>query len=388
MNQEKSHALGFDEARLARVEQTIKRDIEANKYHGASLMVARNGSIVLDLVEGYSDRKAGRPLKRDAVFLTMSVAKQFTNVLALSLVERGALRLHTPIAHWMPEFRVRGKEKVNLAHLLTHTSGIYSGIPTLPREMITNIEKLSAFAAASPLESWPGERVSYSIMVGHSVIAALCVRADGRGRSFAKMLEEEIFAPLKMHDSSIGLRKDLEPRFCPVRAAASGNEASALDTVEGMNDLLRIPGGELPAGGGVTSIGDLHRFAEMLRAGGELDGARILSPAMIDYASRNKTGELRNLLYDQFLSTRDWQPIPASMGLGFFLRGEAVMPGPFGALNSPRTFGGFGSGSTVFWVDAERELSFAFLSTGLMEDSHHMERAGLLSDLVLASMVA
>jgi CubicO group peptidase (beta-lactamase class C family) len=127
MNKEKSHALGFDEARLARVEQTIKRDIEANKYHGASLMVARNGSIVLDLVEGYSDRKAGRPLKRDAVFLTMSVAKQFTNVLALSLVERGALRLHTPIAHWMPEFRVRGKEKVNLAHLLTHTSGIYSG---------------------------------------------------------------------------------------------------------------------------------------------------------------------------------------------------------------------------------------------------------------------
>ncbi len=70
-----------------------------------------------------------------------------------------------------------------------------------------------------------------------------------------------------------------------------------------MNDLLQIPGGELPAGGEVTSIGDLHRFAEMLRAGGELDGARILSPAMIDYASRNKTGELRNLLYDQFLST-------------------------------------------------------------------------------------
>jgi len=38
-------------------------------------------------------------------------------------------------------------------------------------------------------------------------------------------------------------------------------------------------------------------------------------------------------------------------------------------------------------VDAEKELSFAFLSTGLIEDSHHMERLGLLSDLVLAAMV-
>lgn len=44
----------------------------------------------------------------------MSVAKQFTNVLALSLVERGVLRLHAPIAEWLPQFRTMGKEKINL----------------------------------------------------------------------------------------------------------------------------------------------------------------------------------------------------------------------------------------------------------------------------------
>ena len=119
-----------------------------------------------------------------------------------------------------------------------------------------------------------------------------------------------------------------------------------------MNDFLRMPGAEVPGGGCVTSIGDLHRFAEMLRRCGDLDGVRILSPATIDYASRNQTDTLRNVLFDPFLSTRNWLPIPAFLGLGFFLRGEGIIPGPFGNLNSPRTFGGFGAGSTAFWVDA------------------------------------
>ncbi len=46
---------------------------------------------------------------------------------------------------------------------------------------------------------------------------------------------------------------------------------------------------------------DLFRFVEMLRNGGELDGVRILSPAMIEYASRNQTGELRMVLMDALL---------------------------------------------------------------------------------------
>ena len=299
MSKEKPQALGFDEQRLARVGQTLKRDIESGKYHGASMMVARKGKVVLDLVEGYSDREAGRRLAPDAVFSTMSVAKQFTNVLALSLVERGALRLHAPIAQWLPEFRAMGHEKVTLSHLLTHTSGICSAIPELPPEVLTNIEQLTAYAASRPLESLPGERVNYSILVGHSVIGALCLRADGRGRTYSQMLEQELFAPLKMRDTSVGLRKDLVERFCPVKAAWSGSGVIAPETVEGMNDFIRMPGAELPGGGCVSSIGDLHRFAEMLRRGGELDGARILSPALIDYASRNHTGELRNVLFER-----------------------------------------------------------------------------------------
>jgi CubicO group peptidase (beta-lactamase class C family) len=132
---------------------------------------------------------------------------------------------------------------------------------------------------------------------------------------------------------------------------------------------------------------DVFRFAEMLRNGGELDGARILSPAMIQYASRNLTGDLRMVLMDPFLSSRNWSPTHAYIGLGFFVRGEGITPEPFGVLNSPDSIAGMGAGGTAFWLDPQRNLSFTFLSTGLMEGSRNYERLGILSDLVLAAMV-
>lgn len=377
----------FDEKRLARVGETIRRDIEARKYYGAALRVAGKNGVVLDLIEGHADREAARPLSRDSVFCTLSVSKQFANVLALSLVERGLLRLHAPIAELLPQFRAPGHERINLWHLLTHTSGICSAFPRVAPEVVCSIEQLTNFAATQSLESLPGERVNYSICVVHSVIAALCLRADGRGRTYSQMLEEEIFAPLRMRDTSLGLRKDLEARYCPIKAAWSGGGAISPETVEGMNLLMRMPGAEIPGGGAVSTLDDLFRFVEMLRNGGELDGVRVLSPAMIEYASHNQTGDLRMVLADVFLSSRNWMPTPAYIGLGFFVRGEGITPGPFGVLNSPRSIAGMGAGATAFWIDRQRDLSFTFLSTGLMEGSSHLERLGILSDLVLSAAV-
>ncbi|MCC7121048.1 MAG: beta-lactamase family protein, partial [Gammaproteobacteria bacterium] len=264
--------LGFDARRLARVRDAVKADIDAGRCHGVRMRVARRGELVLDLTEGYAVRASNTSLKPDAVFATMSVAKQFTNVLALSLVERGLLKLHAPVAELIPEFATLGKEKVNLYHLLTHTSGVLSAIPPVAPDVLMNIEKLVAYACTLPLESQPGERVNYSILLGHSIIAALCLRAAGRGRSFAQMLNEELFEPLGMPDTSLGPRPDLMKRLCPVKV--SYDDLPALlppAAVEGIGTLLATPGCEIPGGGCMTSVQDVLRFAEMLRRGGELD---------------------------------------------------------------------------------------------------------------------
>lgn len=380
-------ALGFDSNRLERVREAVMADIDNGRCHGVNMIVARHGEVVLNVSEGFADRAAGTALAPDSVFATMSVAKQFTNVLALSLVERGLLKLHAPVAELIPEFATLGKEKVNLYHLLTHTSGVLSAIPPVPPEVLMNIDKLVEFACGLPLESQPGERVNYSILLGHTIIAAMCLRADGRGRNYAQMLTEDVFTPLGMHNTNLGPRDDLLPRLCPVRV--SYKDIPALlppEAVEGIGTLLATPGCELPGGGCMTTIGDVHRFAEMLRRGGEIDGNRLLSPAMLEFCCRNHTGELRNILFDMWCGTRNWLTYPANIGVGFFVRGEGNLPGLFSPMNSANSFGGFGAGSTGFTVDPARDLTLAFLSTGLMEDSYHFERIGAMANLVLAAM--
>jgi CubicO group peptidase (beta-lactamase class C family) len=89
---------------------------------------------------------------------------------------------------------------------------------------------------------------------------------------------------------------------------------------------------------------------------------------------------------DPFLSSRNWLPTPAYIGLGFFVRGEGITPGPFGVLNSLHSSAGMDAGGTGFWVDPQRNLSFTFISTDLME-GRSQERLGIPSDLVLAAIV-
>ena len=380
--------LGFDPERLARVKEKILSDITEEKCHGVSMIAARRGKVVLDITEGYADRENDKALATDSVFVTMSVAKQFTNVLALSLVEKGFLKLHAPVAEVIPEFATLGKEKVNLYHLLTHTSGLLSAVPSVAPDVLMNIERLTAFACGLPLESQPGERVNYSILLGHTVIAAMCLKVAGNGRTYAQMLSEEIFDPLGMVSTSLGPRTDLMDRLCPVKV--SYKDIPALlppEAVEGIGSLLTMPGCELPGAGCITTVQDVHRFAEMLRRGGALGDVRILSPGMLDFCTRNHTGEKRNILFDMWTGTRDWLSYPANIGVGFFMRGEGDIPGLFSVMNSPRTYGGFGAGSTGFTVDPERDITLTFLSTGLMEDSYHFERIGVIATLLLAALI-
>jgi CubicO group peptidase (beta-lactamase class C family) len=386
---ESAAELGFDEERLLRLSQVLEAQIESGYIHGAAMRVSRRGQVIVDFVDGYAEKATGRRLTSDSVFVTMSACKPFTSVLVLGLVERGLLRLHSPIADVIPEFGKFGKDTITLFHLLTHTGGMMSGVPNVGPDVLGSIEKLVDHLGNLPAECLPGDRVSYSMLVAHSVIAATCLRVDGRGRSYAQMLRDDIFEPLGMTDTSLGMRDDLAPRLCPVRGAQQvPYDAFPATVIEPLvENVILAPGAEFPSAGGLTTISDLHRFAEMLRRGGELDGIRVLSPAMIRLAARNWIGDKPNTVWDPILKARGWNRFADNIGLGFRVRGEGISPGPFGVLNSPSTFGHMGAGSTGFWVDPENELSYALLTTGTLEESHHLERTSMLSDLVMSALV-
>ncbi len=378
--------LGFDAERLARIPARIQADIDAERYNGAALHVSRHGQTVYRDFHGYADRANGRPLTDDDTFVTFSVGKQFTNVLVLNRVERGELHLHMQIGDLIPEFAGRGTRGIKLWHLLTHTSGVMSAIPSVGVEVLTNITRLTDYIANQRPEALPGEQVSYSIIAAHAVMAEMVRRIDGGTRSYTEILRQDQFEPLGMLNTCLGKRDDLVQRLCPVSACYSETGMFAPEEVLGIAEVLMIDGCEIPAGGYITNLDDLHRFVLMLRNGGEIDGMRLLSPRTLDYCTRNFTGERRNLLFDYARDLRGWEPWPANIGIGFFMRGEGVQPGPMSNFSSPRTFCGWGAGSSCFWIDPQLDLTFTFLSTGLMEESYHIERLQRLGDLVITAM--
>ncbi|HEY2388592.1 MAG TPA: serine hydrolase domain-containing protein [Candidatus Binatia bacterium] len=378
-------AAGFDAARLVRLDEAITADIAAERYDGCELVVARRGVVAYRAHHGFADRAAGTRVVPGQLFITMSIGKQLTVALVLRAIERGHFALTTPVADLIPAFAARGKARVTVGHVLTHTGGLPAMLPAgLAPDQVGNLAAVVAATCDSLLECRPGTRVVYSVIVGHAVLAELVRRADGGGRSFGRILREDLFEPLGMRDTWLGKPAHVAPRLAPV--VARDRRLGLFDPVF-MEAIGAIVGeeSEIPAGGYVSSAPDMHRFAEMLRAGGVLDGVRILAPGTVTMVQESRTGDKLNTLWAYAEAMRGWPTIPADLGYGFFLRGTGSHPTPFGQMASPRTFGGFGAGSSAFWIDPATEVSYAFLSSGLMEDSYSIERHQRLADIVHAA---
>jgi CubicO group peptidase (beta-lactamase class C family) len=376
----------MDQQRLAHLQEVIRADIAAGLYHGAVLRVARGGELALDVAIGSADGAQTRPLARDSVFNLFSITKAFTNVLVLRAIELGHFALTTPISELIPEFKGHGREKIQMWHLLSHQAGFPIIFEVKPGWYINDFDEVAATVIehVKPVDA-PCEKVSYSPLVNHVLMAAALLRTDPGKRRYRQRVQEEILDPLRMRDTSVGLRADLKTRKIVPDFRGNYPIGHKSRNTPGANGAFEDETAEMPWVGIVSTVPDMFRFAEMLRRGGTLDGARILSPATLGSACRVWTGDRPNELYAQRGRERGWDPEPAYIGLGFSLRGERIIHHMFGTLASPGTFGNYGAGTTLFWVDPERDITFVCLSAGLMESNANTERFQRLSDIVHAA---
>ncbi len=122
------------------------------------------------------------------------------------------------------------------------------------------------------------------------------------------------------------------------------------------------------SGGLVSSAHDVHRFAELLRRRGELDGVRLLAPHTVDLMTRNHLPGGADL---RALGSRPAHDTPANDGVGFGL-GVSVVTDP-ARTQSPSglgTYGWSGVATTTFWVDPGRDLSVQFMTQVRPRSSH------------------
>ncbi len=378
--------LGLDADRLDRLRAAIDADVTAERYDGAVVLVARGGHVALHEAIGWADRAARRRAAVDDVFSVFSVTKTLTTTALLTRVDRGEIALTTAVADVLPEFGTRGKQRITVAQLLSHMAGLAAGLPPLPMEQLGDLDAFVAAACRQPLEAAPGTAVHYSAITAHALLAEVVRRLDGGRRRFRDILEEDVLHPLAMRDTALGLRADLAERKVPIVVRDRSPGVFEPELLEAFNELVTAET-EIPAASAVSTVADLFRLSEMLRREGELDGRRVLSPSIVRLAVANQTGDLPNGFYAFACEQRRWDPFPANIGLSFFLRGSGVFPTYLGVTSSPRTFAGLGAGSSMFWVDPDRDLTFVVLTAGLMEETRNLDRCQRLSDLVQAAVV-
>jgi len=385
-NQENLKYSGLNMDQLKRLSAAIHKDVEANLYDGGAIVVARHGNIGLLEAIGFANRATNRPCRIDDVFNILSVSKTFTDVIILSLIERGKLALTTRVVDIIPEFKGKGKESVTVFHLMSHTAGSPQVLFPVQANLMGNLDAVIKEICMLDLIAIPGKSVSYSPLWGRALLGDIIRRLDDDKRALRDILQNEIFGPLGMKDTSLGRRRDLSPRIVPIVAHdPSFGNMSAKDVEK--HNLYITEDAEIPWMGCVSTAYDLYRFAEMLRRGGEFDGVRILSPASVKQATTIQTGTLVNEYYGPVMKEHGVQPPPANIGLDFQIRGEGISPNSMGNLTSPHTYGKFGLGGMGFWVDPERDFTFVFLRSGLLEHINDTVNYQRLSDMAIAAVI-
>jgi CubicO group peptidase (beta-lactamase class C family) len=376
---------GFNANALAHLDASIQKDIDEGTNLGASIVVARGGEIGHEKFFGtVAENRTAAP---DDLYLLMSLSKSFTAALVLRAIDEGRFTLDTRIADLVPGFGVHGKQNVTIRMLLTHTGGTYPGLAPLPGMTLPdlgNLAKCTAAFAGQPAAFTPGTRCHYNSFGGISVLGQILVLTDPSGRSFSHIAQEDLFEPLGMADTRFGI-DFANPRRVPTSFGARYKNPTNEPTIA----LLSIPFGEgceVPAGNAFGTTMDVFRFAEALRMGGKRDGYRLISPTLLDYAARVHTGDMINGAIEFDCAAKGLPPARANFSLlGGYARGEGHFLTGMGFTASPRAFCAIGGGSTMWMVDPDRDLTFVFLSAGLVEGIAHIERLSRLADLALAA---
>jgi len=244
----------------ARTLDLLRRGCAAGVFSGA-VLVARGDEVLSTGACGEANRRYGVPNTARTRFNLGSMNKMFTAVAVMQLVEAGRVRLDDPLSlyadeSWLPA-AISGK--ITVRHLLTHTSGLGNFLSETfensSRLRFREVEDFKSLIAESSLAFEPGTGFRYSnsgmLLLGHVIEAA-------SGDSYFDYVREHIFEPAGMSDTDSWPMDEPQPDLAIGYAWAPDGPFGWRE-----NTFEHVFRGT-PAGGGYSTVGDLHRFARAL----------------------------------------------------------------------------------------------------------------------------
>lgn len=231
----------------ARLEAVARSYTGDNAFMG-TVLVAKGDQLLLNKGYGQADLEWSIPNAPEVKFRLGSLTKQFTATLVLLLQQEGKLNVSDPVSKYLPD-SPKAWEKITLAELLGHTSGIpnftsLKEFGTWRMTAHTAAEEL-AFFRDKPLEFEPGSKFAYSNS-NYEVLGAVIEKVSGK--TYGEMLEERIFGPVGM--KSTGL--DADELILPKRA--QGYVPGPHGLAHAVSESMTVP---WAAGSVYSTTGDL-----------------------------------------------------------------------------------------------------------------------------------
>ena len=371
---------GMSSIQLQRLSQLASKYVGEGRVPGMVNLVMRNGDIVHFEAVGNRGVDDNTPMRLDDLFRIYSMTKPITSVAAMQLYEQGKFQLSDPVTKFVPELQglnVLNKDgilspverEMTMHQLLMHTAGFSYGFHPyrdpvdklyVAADLVTatNLESFVSKLAELPLRSQPGEIYHYSVAV--DVTGLVVERLSGL--PLDEYIDTNILKPLQMNDTFFEVPPKKRDRF--VQNHFINPETGSLINADyapapygyrkgvALSDYFNVS--LISGGAGLVSTAlDYARFAEMLRRGGTLDGARILGPKSVAFMTKNHLSEPSMHAAWEQMPTPDIGRPGFGFGLGFGVVTDAAA---IGVLGSDGEYNWGGAAGTIFWVDPTEEL--------------------------------
>lgn len=313
-----------------KIVERCSRAIEENVCPGGVIGVVRTSGERKLFSFGHQTYDLTSPfVVDDTIYDVASITKSIpTAMLALALIDKGALGLDEPVASYIPEVKNNYGDTVLVKHLLTYT---IDSVP-LSEMKDSSAEEILAYVFSRPLEHEPGSVFRYSNTP--ALLLGLIVERVF-GVSLAQAANDNFFKPLRMKRTGFMPQQKLRQDIAPSEGGLRGevhDESARVFSKEGRS---------VGHAGLFSTAPDLLNFLEMLLNGGEIRGRRYFSNQIIRDVATNQIAALGD-----------------STGLGW----ELNQPRFMGRHRSPHTFGKTGFTGTSIVCDIERDIAFVMLT--------------------------
>ena len=340
---------------------------------GSSLAVTYEGEIVIDIWAGTRDKAQTLPWEENTIVNVFSSTKNATSLSAYVLADQGKLDFSAPVAKYWPEFAQKGKEKILVSHIMSHSSGLPGWDEPVAGNDLYDPDKVAALFETQ--EPWwePGTALGYHAISVGNLMGEIIKRISGK--TVGKFFKDEIADPLDI-DFHIGLEDKHHSRVAEIHQAVESSPEDLFELEEGSvmhkvmtNGIITAPDAntaewrraEIPAAGGHGNGRSIAESMALMSNGGAYKEKQIFSEELIKFALEEQVRGNDLVLVE---------PLRWGIGFGLPINNASWM----GYLEEGACFWA-GWGGSMSIADTNKRVSFGYTPCLMEEGAIGAERS-------------